>query len=311
MLTEIPCVRRGERNFGDEIYRAREMGLCFVWAPEVASVRDWVIEESRKVFALPLVRKMAMRTDNGQRGYSEKGREQGTFCRKVGPNKTPVADHKEHWMIAVKDFPEDHPERSSWPNLYHDNIWPEEVPGFQQSVQALYELVTPIGKDVLRALEPRLGKDPGYYDEITKDGPTVARAIHYLPISSADFGKTIWACDHYDINLVTVLPGSTGPGLRVKIHGGPWVQVRMPQGYVAVQFGLMLERDSGGVIKSTLHGVRASEPGVDRYSLAYFFHPECSRFGGIKGSVNPRIAYRRFGDLLSEVLSDTGMNSGY
>ena len=50
MLTEIPCVRRGNRNFGDEIFEARLMGLCYVWAPEVPAVRDWVIEESQKVF---------------------------------------------------------------------------------------------------------------------------------------------------------------------------------------------------------------------------------------------------------------------
>jgi isopenicillin N synthase-like dioxygenase len=77
---------------------------------------------------------------------------------------------------------------------------------------------------------------------------------------------------HQDLNLLTVLPAATRPGLDLMDTHGGWHRVACDTGAVVVNAGDQLQRLSGGYYRSTRHRVRNSiaELGQPRYSAALF-----------------------------------------
>ena len=74
------------------------------------------------------------------------------------------------------------------------------------------------------------------------------------------------AAAHGDINLLTILPAATEPGLQVLGKDQAWHDVPCDFGLLIVNIGDMLEEASGGYYPSTVHrvlnptGVAASKP---------------------------------------------------
>jgi isopenicillin N synthase-like dioxygenase len=86
------------------------------------------------------------------------------------------------------------------------------------------------------------------------------------------------AAAHEDINLITLLPAATQPGLEVQDLKGNWHKIECDPGTIVVNVGDMLQEASGGVFKSTTHRVVNPEgENVARYSIPLFVHPrsEC------------------------------------
>ena len=84
------------------------------------------------------------------------------------------------------------------------------------------------------------------------------------------------AAAHGDINLLTILPAATEPGLQVLDKDGGWVDVPCDFGLLIVNIGDMLQEASGHYYPSTTHrvlnptGVAATK---SRISLPLFLHP--------------------------------------
>ncbi len=60
-------------------------------------------------------------------------------------------------------------------------------------------------------------------------------------------------------------------GLQARNHSGEWVDVPPADGTLAVNFGRLLERWTGGVVQATRHRVIA--PKRARYSIPFFYEP--------------------------------------
>ena len=102
------------------------------------------------------------------------------------------------------------------------------------------------------------------------DADIVTRALHYPPLPP---GVTApWAEEHVDINLITVLPPASGPGLQIRTDTG-WVAAEPPDGHLVLNTGIMLDRLSNGLVPAGVHRVTPAEPGRERFSLAQFCHP--------------------------------------
>jgi len=105
---------------------------------------------------------------------------------------------------------------------------------------------------------------------------TLLRPIHYPPLNGSEAEGAIRAAAHEDINLITLLPAATAPGLQVKDLGGRWIDVPCNPGDIVVNSGDMLQLASNGYYKSTTHqvinpsGEMAYKP---RYSMPLFIHP--------------------------------------
>jgi isopenicillin N synthase-like dioxygenase len=105
---------------------------------------------------------------------------------------------------------------------------------------------------------------------------TLLRVLHYPPLQGDEEPGAVRAAAHEDINLLTILPAATEPGLQVKGKDNAWHDVPCDFGYLIVNIGDMLQEASGHYYPSTSH--RVLNPTGDgakksRISLPLFLHP--------------------------------------
>lgn len=105
---------------------------------------------------------------------------------------------------------------------------------------------------------------------------TLLRPIHYPPLTGGEEEGAIRAGAHEDINLITILPAATAPGLEVMDVHGNWYSVPCNPGDLVINAGDMLQMASNGYYKSTTHRVvnpRGDAARQPRYSMPLFLHP--------------------------------------
>lgn len=113
-------------------------------------------------------------------------------------------------------------------------------------------------------------------DMITDSQSTLFRIIHYPPLGTELETGAVRAAAHEDINLLTLLPAATSPGLQVKSLDGSWFDVPCDPGSLVVNSGDMLHLATGGYYPSTTHRVMnppKNEASRSRYSMPLFLHP--------------------------------------
>lgn len=111
-------------------------------------------------------------------------------------------------------------------------------------------------------------------DMIRESAQSMLRVLHYPPVPVGS--KLPRAAAHEDINLLTILPASDGPGLELQLQTGDWIEVVNRPSQVVVNIGDMLQEATGGYLRSTTHRVAATDPAIlqrGRMSLPLFLHP--------------------------------------
>ena len=102
------------------------------------------------------------------------------------------------------------------------------------------------------------------------------RILHYPPLEGSEPEGAVRAAAHEDINLLTLLPVSSEPGLQVYTRDNAWADVPGTPGDIIVNSGDMLQEASGGRLPSTSHRVvNPSSPDGNRSRIAmpYFMAP--------------------------------------
>jgi isopenicillin N synthase-like dioxygenase len=105
---------------------------------------------------------------------------------------------------------------------------------------------------------------------------TLLRVLHYPPLQGDEEHGAVRAAAHEDINLLTILPAATEPGLQVKGKDNAWHDVPCDFGYLIVNIGDMLQEASGHYYPSTSHRVlnpQGEGATKSRISLPLFLHP--------------------------------------
>lgn len=113
-------------------------------------------------------------------------------------------------------------------------------------------------------------------DMIKGSDHTLLRVLHYPPLSGEEEPGALRAAPHGDINLLTLLPAATEPGLQVLGKDQQWHDVPCDFNYLIVNIGDMLEEASGHYYPSTVHRVlnpRGEARQRSRISLPLFLHP--------------------------------------
>ena len=247
---------------------------------------------AQDVFALPHAVKQAYEHTAGgrQRGYTSYGVERAA--------DSDIADLKEFWHIG----------RSTPPQPVDlQNRFPREVPDFERHLSGLFVAFERHAMVVLAAIEQHLGCPRGRLTEIATEGNSVVRIIHYPPLPSEAPEGALRASEHEDINLITLLPVATTPGLQLQSHDGTWLSVRTPPGVLVCDTGDMMAHLTGGQLPATTHrvvnpsGNAARKP---RYSMPFFCHPrpECL-LTPLRGDAEPITA----GALLRRRLEANGV----
>ncbi len=179
-------------------------------------------------------------------------------------------DLKEFWHVG-RELPPGH----SYTREMPDNLWPTEVEGFREYGYGLYQALDGLGRTMLQAIALVLDLPQHWFDDKVDQGNSILRPIHYPPIADPDT-PSVRAGQHEDINLITLLIGSSAEGLQLLQRDGSWLPVTTQGDAIVCNIGDMLQRLTNHVLPSTTHrvinpaGEKARQP---RYSIPYFLHP--------------------------------------
>lgn len=165
---------------------------------------------------------------------------------------------------------------------FHIYPWgqiPEEL-----SAQAMeyYRLANELAAELLSWVEQHTPADiAAHYScplssMIEGSQKTLLRVLHYPPLNGTEEAGAIRAAAHEDINLLTILPAASEPGLQVMGADGEWMDVPCDFGTLIINIGDMLQEASQGYYPSTTHRVINPTGGSlnkARISLPLFLHP--------------------------------------
>jgi isopenicillin N synthase-like dioxygenase len=264
---DVRALRGGDApQFVRELHASlREFGfVCFVGHGVDEAVTEPAYDALRRFFALPedVKRSYHIPGGGGARGYTAFGVEAAKDAQHP--------DLKEFWHVG-REFEPSSPWRGSEP----ENIWPRQVPGFQEATLALYRALDELGVTILRAIALGLGLPERFFDGVVDRGNSVLRPIHYPPLPKP-CPPGVRAAAHEDINLITLLVCSDAPGLELLNREGQWLPLGTDQGMIAMNVGDMLQRLTNHVLPSTTHRVvNPPEPWASqaRTSIPFFLHP--------------------------------------
>lgn len=273
--TEVPTLSlekyiSGSENERAEFIEALFSGLKYYGFiilkdhPVSTDLLNKAYELSQRLFNLPLDKKerYISPVNGNQRGYAPFGKEHAKG------NSAP--DLKEFWHVG-RTLPKGHKYESEYP----ENIWPDELPEFESTFQKLYTALDAVGDTMLEALTGPLQVPKNYFRDMTRDGNSILRLLHYPPLAEGTDPRCVRAAAHEDINLITILVAATTSGLELLDRDGKWLPVETDKNNLIVDAGDMLSRITNEVIPSTTHRVCNPADGKNnsRYSMPYFIHP--------------------------------------
>jgi isopenicillin N synthase-like dioxygenase len=136
---------------------------------------------------------------------------------------------------------------------------------------------------------------------VSKDR-TLQRILYYPALTGHETPGAIRAAAHEDINLMTLLPAATQPGLQVKDLAGRWHDVNIGPKTMVINAGDMLQELTQRYLISTTHRVINPERNGSmepRMSIPTFIHP--------KGEVRLSSQYPTAEGYLNERLRELGL----
>ncbi len=223
-------------------------------------------DEARRFHAQPTAAKLALRMNEHNNGYMAMGR-YAVWTSDVNANDKP--DLNEAFFTKRERTPDD-PLVIAGRRFAGPNRWPEDLPGFRDTVLAYTAAVDELGRRLLPACAVALDLPLDAFDAAFAESQFSFRLSHYPPVEAEpnQFG----IAPHTDANFLTFLAQTEVPGLQLRLPSGEWLDVSYVPDSFAVNSGDMLTRWTNGRFKSTAH--RALPPvGRDRYAIPFFLGP--------------------------------------
>jgi isopenicillin N synthase-like dioxygenase len=141
-----------------------------------------------------------------------------------------------------------------------------------------------IGRALMRGVARNLGLHEQFFDPVFDRGLSTLRLIRY-PLRTDLEAATrnnpdLWilhdgarlhliGAPHVDSGFLTLLAQDRVAGLQARHRSGEWLDVPPTERSLAVNFGAVLERWSGGRIKATMHRVVGGA--AERRSIPFFY----------------------------------------
>jgi isopenicillin N synthase-like dioxygenase len=222
--------------------------------------------EARRFHALPSETKLALRMNEHNNGYMALGR-YAVWTSDVNANDKP--DLNEAFFVK-RERAADDPLRRTGRRFVGPNVWPENLPGFRETVLAYTDAVDALGRRLLPVCAAALDLPRDHFDAAFAQSQFSFRLSHYPPVPAAE--NQFGIAPHTDANFLTLLAQTDVPGLQVRLPSGDWLDVPYLPGSFAVNSGDMMTRWTNGRFKSTPH--RALPPvGRQRYAIPFFLGP--------------------------------------
>jgi len=160
------------------------------------------------------------------------------------------------------------------------------LPGWRATVGIYYRGMEIAARALMRSIARGLGVKETRFDAAFIGGISTLRLLHYPPRTPEELAlvadPALWTDHagqksyvsgraHVDTGLVTLLAQDGVSGLQARARDGAWLDVPPRDGSLAINFGHILERWSGGRIKATEHRVIGT--GAARHSVPFFYEP--------------------------------------
>ena len=160
------------------------------------------------------------------------------------------------------------------------------LPGWRADAGRYYRGMETLGRLLMQSVARGLGLRDSFFDASFAGGNSTLRLIRYparppesfvggdMDAILVDHGGTrrhLIGGAHVDSGFVTLLAQDGIEGLQARSAAGDWLDVPPVEGTLAVNFGGVLERWTGGRIKATEH--RVIGPGRERFSIPFFYEP--------------------------------------
>lgn len=158
------------------------------------------------------------------------------------------------------------------------------LPGWHESLARYYRAMEGVSHALMRALARSLMLEERFFDRAFDRGLSTLRLIRY-PVradleQAAMADPSVWVLHgaarvyltgtpHVDSGFLTLLAQDGVAGLQARHLSGQWIDVPPAEDVLAVNFGRVLERWSGGRIKATEH--RVIGRGNERKSIPFFY----------------------------------------
>lgn len=148
------------------------------------------------------------------------------------------------------------------------------LPGWREAIADYYRAMERSGAALLGSIARGLGLDESAFDEAFRHGISTLRLARY-PVRGAGGPQpadpAMVGGAHVDSGFVTLLAQDGVEGLEAQARSGEWAPVPPEDGALAINFGGLLQRWSGGRVRATRHRVMA--PGRERFSIPFFYEP--------------------------------------
>lgn len=258
----------GARDIAPALQHAlEEIGFLIITNHGVPqSLIDATFAEAKRFHDQDLAAKLAVRMNDHNNGYMAMARYNVRTSR-VSEDALP--DMNEAFFIK-RERAADDPLRRAGRRFAGPNEWPENLPGFRETVLAYTEAVDALGRRMLPAIALALDLPPDTFDAAFEESQFSFRLSHYPPVprQAGQYG----IAPHTDANFMTFLAQSGVPGLQIQLGDGDWTDVPHVPGSFVVNTGDMLHRWTNGRFRSTAHRALPPLEG-HRYAIPYFLGP--------------------------------------
>jgi isopenicillin N synthase-like dioxygenase len=300
----IPIVDLASPRAAAQVREADEsVGFYFIKNHGVAQpLIDRVFAGTRRFHALPLDEKMKVKmTSRMLIGYLPLG---GQTQRTSIYGKSTHPDRSTSFYMK-EEYAPGHPDRAAKKPWVFDNLWPENLPGFRETLIEYFTAMDALGRRLLRLQAVALGLPEDYLvtHEAFSPPSSTLRLLMYPPRDPALDGQ-YGIGPHTDYGHMTILAQAMEPGLEILLDGA-WIQAPALDGHFLINNGDMFRHWTNDRVRSTPHRVIVHGKET-RYSIPYFFGtrpdvrleclPTCH-----DAANPPRHPPKSFGEFIAEI----------
>ena len=235
-----------------------------------------MVSTSRAFFDLPDEQKQAYMTDRmHNRGYFRVGDITVSYDdRKYSP------DYRDMYFSSRSAIDASDPYYSTplAKKIFTQNVWPDEVPGFERAWVDYYEAMGELGRALHHLFALALDLPETYFDGMFDKHMSTMSVNNYPDQPIAPLPDQMRASPHTDYGAFTILHTEDKPGgLEVYCEDGTWQAVPIVPGAYIINVGDLMARWTNDRWVSPLHRVvnppRDKSEGSRRQSVVFFFHP--------------------------------------